>query len=268
MIQLRRIELPPGADGKLRSWQREIDDLADYAARISVAKERFARRNRPDNAVFRVVREFLGMMCCGVVRCVYCEDSMADEVEHIWPKDSYPEFVFVWANYVFACGPCNGRKNNHFAVFAVVTGQFTEVTRNPRALVTPPTPGQMVFIDPCGEDGLTMMDLDFETGELLPRGRKNSKRYQRAQYTIEILGLNKRGNLLRARRAAYRDYRALLGEYVKRRDEGASQPDLDDLISFLKGRQHPTVWAEMKRQRQLIDELKQLFAKAPEALGW
>lgn len=204
MIRLRRPKLPPAVSEKLQEWQREIDEMAEYAARVETAKELFDRRNRPDNGVFRVVRERLEAMCYGVVRCVYCEDSMADEVEHIWPKDLYPEFVFVWANYVFACGPCNGRKNNHFAVFAVATGQFTEVTRKPRALIVPPTPGRMVFIDPCREDGLTMMELDFETGELLPRGRKNSKKYQRAQYTIEILGLNKRGNLRKARRAAPR----------------------------------------------------------------
>jgi hypothetical protein len=31
---------------------------------------------------------------------------------------------------------------------------------------------------------------------------------------------------------------------------------------------HPTVWKEMKRQHNLIPELAQLFADAPEALEW
>ena len=33
-------------------------------------------------------------MCAGAKRCMYCEDSAADEVEHHLPKNLYPEFVF------------------------------------------------------------------------------------------------------------------------------------------------------------------------------
>ena len=68
------------------------------------------------NPTFRKVRESLTRMCSGAQRCVYCEDSVGDEVEHIEPKDLYPCLVFLWTNYVYACGRCNGGKSNKFAV--------------------------------------------------------------------------------------------------------------------------------------------------------
>jgi hypothetical protein len=37
---------------------------------------------------------------------------VTDEAEHINPKDLYLERVFDWANYLYACGPCNGPKSN------------------------------------------------------------------------------------------------------------------------------------------------------------
>ena len=50
---------------------------------------------------------------------MYCEDSVGDEVEHHRPKNLYPDHTFLWDNYLYACGPCNGPKNNRFAVFDV-----------------------------------------------------------------------------------------------------------------------------------------------------
>ena len=44
-------------------------------------------------------------MCSGAERCHYCEDSKADEVEHLLPKDAYIQinvivgknlFLFLW----------------------------------------------------------------------------------------------------------------------------------------------------------------------------
>lgn len=93
-------------------------------------------------------------MCSGSRRCLYCEDSCADEVEHIKPQDLYPEFVFVWENYLYACGPCNGGKNNAFAVFDPATGATIIVTRKRGDPVTPPAVGTDVFINPRTEDPL------------------------------------------------------------------------------------------------------------------
>src|SRR5690242_8446909 len=101
MIRLPEADLSVAAEQALTRWQKEIDDLPDYPTRVEAASKRFSARNRQDNPVFAEVREALTRMCCGAQRCAYCEDSAADEVEHIRPKNLYPEAVFLWQNYAY-----------------------------------------------------------------------------------------------------------------------------------------------------------------------
>ena len=95
--------LPEDVSNKLNSYQAEVDDAGDYPTRVAEGKRQFA--SRQSNATFRSVRECLAQMCAGAQRCVYCEDSLGDEIEHIKPKDLYPEEVFRWPNFVFASDP-------------------------------------------------------------------------------------------------------------------------------------------------------------------
>ena len=112
--------IDPGLDVStargLNKYQTRVDSERTHAERVKKGKALFKRYNRQENRVFGVVRERLATMCAGARRCGYCEDSVGDEVEHIRPKDLYPEVVFVWENYLLACGPCNGGKNNRFSV--------------------------------------------------------------------------------------------------------------------------------------------------------
>jgi uncharacterized protein (TIGR02646 family) len=208
-------------------------------------------------------------MCSGAQRCCYCEDSAADEVEHIKPKDLYPEETFVWENYLYACGPCNGPKNNRFAVFNPATGAFTDVTRKRGDTIKPPVKGDPVLINPRREDPLDFMELELrDTFFFLPIDEEGSREYQRADYTIKVLRLNDRDDLTIARAEAFGSYKARLYEYVGRRDSGATRNQLQELVRALRRMHHPTVWREMKRQRNLIGEIGELFEQAPEALEW
>jgi len=113
------------------------------------------------------------------------------------------------------------------------------------------------------------MELDLvDTFYFLPSAPLGSIEYVRADYTITVLRLNERDLLPAARREAYLSYRARLVEYIEKRNAGRSKKRLDDLVKALKRMGHPTVWAEMKRQQGLIQELRDLFATAPEALAW
>ena len=269
MIRLPDAQLPAKARQKLKGYQSTIDEIADYAERVATAKKKFSQHNRSTNATFREVRTTLSRMCSGVRRCAYCEDSCADEVEHIKPKDLYPEVTFVWENYLYACGPCNTRKNNRWAVFAAATGELTEVSRRPGDPVVPPEQGDAVFIDPRHEDPLALINLDLSDTFLFePRHQKGTREYDRANYTIESLRLNEREVLPVARGAAYDGYMGLLDRYIRRKKEGASQEELDRVITALQRYNHRTVWEEMKRQRNSIPELQQLFDRVPEALDW
>jgi uncharacterized protein (TIGR02646 family) len=269
MIRLPETSLPDNTQRQLNRYQNRIDVISDYAKRVAEAKAKFKAYNVQINPTFRSVRSVLAELCSGARRCMYCEDSCADEVEHFRPKDIYPELVFVWENYLYACGPCNGPKNNQFAVFAHSNGQFTSVARLRGAPIVPPEEGDSVLIDPHREDPLEFMELDLrDTFWFLPVGATDTIQRQRAEYTIQCLRLNERDLLPAARREAYGSYRARLREYIVWRDEGKSQSQLEGLIIALRGMQHPTVWQEMKRQGHRLPELQPLFEAAPEALDW
>lgn len=266
MIRIEQTDLPPATASALVAFQQDIDALPTYAERVAAAKEKFESKNKRENAVFKVVRATLTAMCAGRCRCMYCEDSAADEVEHVWPKNLYPSLVFAWLNYLYACGPCNGPKKDKFQVISHKTGTIVDVTRSPRAPVTEPEQGRAVLIDPRTEDPLSFMRLDIKgTFLFAPSHPLGTTERERAAYTIQTLGLNARDLLPDARRDAYVHYHSLLHSYVVQR---AAPHQRGRTESVLRRTHHPTVWAEMKRQHQDIAELRALFGAAPEALGW
>lgn len=267
MIRLPDIALPADAEQGLHAYQAKVDAELDYAARVAAGKTLFGTANRRGNAVFDAVKRSLDQMCSGVRRCAFCEDSVADEVEHFRPKDLYPQHVFRWPNYLYACGPCNGHKSNRFAVFPSVTGEILEVSRKRNDPVVEPFAGDPVLIDPRIEDATGWMTLDLlGTFLFVPLAAKGTRPYARAEYTIKALGLN-RDVLLKARKEAYYIYESLLRRYVQERQEGQVAARLET-IERLKGSPHPSVWRGMQRHHNKIPALQKLFAAAPEALSW
>lgn len=271
MLRLPNKRLPTAARDGLRALQAQVDGLPTYEARVAAAKTEFSKKNTAANPIFREVRRVLEAMAGGLKRCAYCEDSVADEVEHIRPKDLYPEAVYTWTNYLYACGPCNGPKNNGFAIVDTVAGRAvaTPVARKRTDPVAPPRVGPPALIDPRREDPLEHLILDLQgTALFLPIADDGSDSRARAGYTIELLNLNRRVNLPKARWSHYRAYRALLREYVEEKQLGASAARLRELKNSIRELPHRTVWAEMQRQEALTPELHALFRAAPEALNW
>lgn len=265
MIEIKRIALSADLSRLLQYNQDKIDGESDYAKRVELADKEWGKKS---SRLSNGVREILTEMCAGSQRCMYCEDSCADEIEHISPKTFYPEYVFVWENYLYACGQCNGGKNNRFAIF-LASGEDHEIPSRKKGdpIVQPPS-GEPLFLNPFDEDPLVYLALDLtDTFELRPMPGLSPKLHRRADYTCDVLRLN-RGVLKKARREAYDSYRARLREYVEDKRRPAPQIELDKLIHALQHMQHPTVWREMKRQQTRIPKLKELFDLAPEALEW
>ncbi len=267
MIRVEERPLPAEAERGLQAWQAEIDGVVDFARRVETGKQRFSGKNRRDNAVFAVVRQVLAEMCRGVVRCMYCEDSLADEIEHHKPKHFFPSQVFQWKNYLFSCGPCNGTKRNQFSVFTdsgemIVDGELVGRLAEPV--------GDSVLLNPRVDDPLEFMKLDLvgHTYNFFPTADDGTVSRRRAEYTIEILRSKRRDIGPATRRKAYEGYRARLTEYIFHRDRGGDAVHLDQLKKALLGESHPTVWHEMLRQQKDIPELKALFDQAREALEW
>ncbi|QSQ23105.1 hypothetical protein JY651_49845 [Pyxidicoccus parkwayensis] len=274
MILLPRLGLDAKVAKKLEEYQQEVLIPRGYTARVAEAKRLFSRYNSKNNATFKSVKAVLTQMCSGARRCSYCEDSVADEVEHIWPKDLYPERAFVWDNYCYACGPCNGPKNNQFAVF-VGTSRNPTLLAHPKSKKSQPAPtlkkpasGKPVLLDPRQDDATRWLTLDIlNTFQFVVSAKDKTRDAARAKYTLEVLGLN-RAPLPTARAQAFDGYRARLREYCEEKRAGAPASRLELLRDALLRVSHPTVWVEMKRHHEKVPTLKPLFAEAPEALFW
>jgi hypothetical protein len=134
----------------------------------------------------------------------------------------------------------------------------------------PPPEGKAVLIDPRLEDPMSLLFLDLlGTFAYRPRLGLAASDVNRATYTTEVLGLN-RDVVRRGRQGAFRHYLALLEKYVAERSRGGGVFELAEVersIRVMTG--HPTVWAEIVRQRDSLgDRVVSLFEKAPEAAGW
>ena len=265
MLKVRNARLATAVKEKLNEYQEDVDSQPTYEEQVARAKAKFSTRNQRTNTAFAAVRAKLTDMCRGARRCMYCEDSVADEVEHFKPKDLYPEDVFVWKNYFYACGPCNGPKNNKFKVVRA-DGALEDVTRVRGADIVPPVSGSPALIDPRRENPLDLIMLDlqdtFQFSEIADSGTVD---FMRAEYTIEVLRLNVRDYLIEARETAYGGYLDRLEQYVTKKNDGASPRELARRRRGIQRETHPTVWAEMIRQHTFFPRLNELFGEAPEA---
>jgi uncharacterized protein (TIGR02646 family) len=266
MLYLKDKPLTVKASSLLAQFQKAVDDKPTFSEKVKEGKESFSKYNKKTNAAFKVVRGNLAEMSGGTIRCNYCEDSNANQVEHIYPKNFYPEKCFVWENYCYACSPCNQPKSDLFAVFENATGNEVNLKNIPKN--TPPPLGEALLVDPRADNPLDFLFLDTQSTFRFVPFKDEVKDIRRAEYTIEILGLNSRNHLVRERQVAFGSFKARLFEYVTKKEAGATATILNSLIESLKGEHHQTVWHEMIRQRILHPELDDLFNRAPESLKW
>ena len=267
MLQLPETNLDQKWQNYLDTWQQEINALPSYAEQVQQAKTKY--ENKIKTATFKNIRGTLETMCSGNRRCCYCEDSCADEVEHICPKSLYPGLVFVWENYLYSCGLCNPKKNNNYAV--IVENKIQPITRKKDDPIVPPPVGKGVFINPRIENPLDFLELDLGddldgTFFFQPRYHllEDSIDYQRAKYTIDTLALNDRDYLCRGRRQGALNYRARLIEY----QQETSNVKKQSFIEAFKEMSYPTVWQEMKNQYKNIPSIYSLIEEFPEILEW
>lgn len=266
MLFLNNIPLPEEVSSLLEQYQKEVDGKPSFPEKVEAGKVLFSKYNRITNPAFKMVRNNLSLMSGGTIRCNYCEDSHANQVEHIHPKHFYPEKCFSWFNYCYACNTCNQPKSNLFSVFAEATGNEINLKNIPRN--TPPPAGHPLLVSPRTDNPLDYLFLDTLNSFRFVPLKEDETNFRRAEYTIEILGLNTRNYLIRARKVAFSNFKARLFEYVARKKEGATANELIHLIVALRSEHHQTVWHEMIRQRILHPEVNELFEQAPEALNW
>lgn len=235
--------------GQLAAWQAGI--VGTFSERSELAKSEFSKRNKRGNPTFNAIKDKLTLQCSGARKCVYCEESVADEVEHIYPKDLFPDRVFSWENYVYACGTCNGPKRNKFAIFRSDNGRFQKLNPPEWPIGTEPMPGTSVMIDPRNEDPLSFAFLDLkDTFKYVALPGLDDKGLKRFEFTYEeVLRLNDvdREYLRRGREEAFGDYRDRVVAYAVQKHKGAAPARLGKLIKAIRMKAHPTVWKEIQR---------------------
>ena len=105
--------------------------------------------------------------------CGYCEEAAAlGGVDHFRPKSKFPEFVYAWSNWVFACSTCNLTKNDRW-----------------------PLDG---YVDPCECSMQERPERFFEftrTGMIISKPGLTPEQSARAWQTIRDLDLNSSGHV-------------------------------------------------------------------------
>jgi uncharacterized protein (TIGR02646 family) len=251
LIRLPDVALPEATQRYLEKAQATLEAKGDRAAQSAAVEALWKAKQKTKS--FAPVKAALKEMCSDPTeRCHYCEDAPVSGIDHFRPKTLYPEWAFLWENFVYACQNCNGAKSNVF----------------------PLEDDQPLLIDPRSEDPMQFLSLDIlNTFWFSPHHslKQNDFGRRRAEETIKILTLNSRGAQVRGRRGAFNSYRARLREYTALRDIGEPTKHL---VNDWYEVGHITVWREMQRWysierlRNRHPELATLFATAPEALTW
>ena len=107
--------------------------------------------------------------------CGYCEETCKGAIDHFQPKSRFPQRVYEWSNWVFACHDCNHSKHDKWP------------------------PGG--YVDPCAATPSARPEsffcFDTKTGEVLPRTGLSAVRERKAQRMIDDLQLNAMHHLRR-----------------------------------------------------------------------
>lgn len=290
MIQLNYKILTQNALDHLASKQKQVNDLPDFEAKAKKADALWS----PSTAAFDEIKQTLREMCLGIVLCVYCEFNEATDIEHIYPKKLYPEKTFIWENYVLACGKCNRlHKSDKFKIFNPQNSANVEDVTLPRGTYNQPANDDALFINQRKENPMDFLELDLREKTLIfdTIFSENTREYERAKYTIELLGLNTRGDLVSARKRELKFFVDRLEKYVNAKKSNDFQElknavdddygSIDETVIFLIEKERiieaiktdiseniNTVWKELVRQRASLPKTNRLLNDAPEAVNW
>jgi uncharacterized protein (TIGR02646 family) len=289
MIQLATKSLTTEVQQALENLQQRVNVEPTFATRAKKAQDLWdSKGGSAGKKAFKTITEDLTSLCVYVGVCNYCEQSEANDIEHINPKSFFPAQAFVWENYLLACKQCNSDLKIDKCFVLNALEEPVELIRG-----TEPPFQTVAFINPRVEDPnafmlLTPPTYTFELLPDLPTGARH-----KALKTIEILNLNQRATLIAARKSAARHYFENLERIVqilkapnKARLKKLLTPeedrfDFDRPLKLLKSElkasyrayitsyQHPSVWVAIKLiQSKNHPRWKELFDQLPEALDW
>ncbi|MGK2876712.1 MAG: HNH endonuclease [Nocardioides sp.] len=162
MRRLVRVECPDSVARALDGRQAKVDS----GSPVKKEWESF-RHLKAYRELRKVLEEALGWR----LRCSYCSDSYAADVEHFWPKENFPSRAFQFENLCLICAPCNRKKDARF----------------------PLTPdGHPLLIDPLFDDPWDSLFFTHQTGWISARMLSvvdGQPQYaEKGSVTLELLG--------------------------------------------------------------------------------
>lgn len=185
-----RLALPAPTEKALRQRQTKVYDKWTAGA-LNVQKEwNGARKSKPIRTTLQTLKAMVGAR----ERCMYCGDSHGTDIEHFWPKASYPEKMFLWANLLLCCTECGRFKGEQL----------------------PLLDGVPQLVDPTAEDPWDFLDFDPATGNIVARfdmilGDWTSKGTE----TVRLLQLDRREALAAAYQRTHRRIKAVVEQTLQ-----------------------------------------------------
>ncbi|HLP57065.1 MAG TPA: HNH endonuclease [Fluviicola sp.] len=289
MIQLDYKKLSATEQTILDDLQHKVNLKTPFLEKTAEAQNLWGSKGGvTGKQAFEKIRAELYNLCVFVGVCNYCEQSEANDIEHIHPKSFFPEFSFVWDNYLLACKQCNSAFKLDKCYIIDPSDELFSVPRK-----TEPPHKTHALINPRTENPNDFMVLNLKTFRFMPLPDLSKKDENRVKATLEILALNERDVLIEARKSASRHFYDLFERLVRIR-ESSSIVELEQCLypneefinrnltigeiqeqltlSFKKHitkNQHPSVWHSIKIIASRTDERWiNLFNRFPEALHW
>lgn len=169
MIPVQRL---PATERLVRLCDSRTEKIRELGATSKVARDEW----RLAESAKSEIRTLLEKMAPGVLRCMYCLDSMGTDIDHFEPLSRTPLRTFCWHNHLLACSRCNSNyKREEYPC--------DEET------------GQCLLIDPSSDDPADHLELLVTIGEYEGKTRKGEE-------SIRVFGLN-REDLVQGRFDAY-----------------------------------------------------------------
>lgn len=180
-------------------------DMKREAGMLNVNEEwQRARRNKPLKEAYDTLREMAGER----ERCMYCGDSHGADIEHFWPKASYPERMFRWPNMLLSCTECGRIKGDRFPLLE----------------------GVPALIDPSIENPWNFLDFDPQTGNIVARYDLARQQYiLKGVQTVAVLRLDRREAISRGYQRTFQRIEERVRAILEQ-----PQPDADTLFHELR----------------------------------
>lgn len=179
MRRLARTPLSPTVLRSLDSEQQRANELR-VAGRLEINPH--WKKARQHVVMKREVLKVLKAMAGGRVRCMYCFDSHGSDIEHFWPKATYPERMFAWPNLLLCCTACGNYKGDQF----------------------PKQAGRPLLIDPTMDDPWESLDFDPVTGIVTARfDRLENAFVKKGVETVGLLKFDEREGLAEGYRRSW-----------------------------------------------------------------